>query len=80
MPDNVTVIRVGTKIESNGGVVLGCKPGAYPNTTVVLCHLPTNTVTPFVVHTYNETNGSCSQGDYEFTIGDAVERYLARSY
>jgi hypothetical protein len=80
MPDEVTVIRIGTHIESNGGTVLACKPGAYPNTTVVLCLLPTNHITPFVIHTYMEKSGACSQGDYEITIQDAVERYNARGY
>ena len=80
MPDDVTVIRIGTHIESNGGDVLACKPGAYPGTTVVLCYLPLNKVTPFVIHTYNESSGICSQGDYMWTIQEAVERFEARGY
>jgi len=78
MPDDVTVISVGTHIESNGGDVLACKQGIYPNTTIVLCYLPQNKVTPFVVHTYNETEGICYQGQYGWTLEEAMTDYHNR--
>ena len=75
MPDGVSVIRVGTHIESNGGEVLACKQGSSPNTTVVLCYLPQNKVTPFVVHTYSETQGICYRGQYGWTLEEAMNYY-----
>ena len=80
MPDDVTVISIGTHIEANNGDVMACKPGAYPNTTVVLCFLKENKVTPFVIHTYYEKTGACSQGDYMWNIEDALLRYNERGY
>jgi hypothetical protein len=78
MNDEVTVIGVGTNIEANRGLVLACKPGAYPNTTIVLCFLAHNKTTPFVVHTYMEESGMCSQGDYAWTIEEATSYYAKR--
>ena len=78
MTDEVTVIGVGTNIEANRGLVLACKPGVYPNTTIVLCFLEHNKVTPFVVHTYMEDSGMCVQGDYGWTIEEATADYAKR--
>jgi hypothetical protein len=79
MPDEVTVISVGTHIEGNGGDVLACKPGASPGTTIVLCYLSQNKVTPFVVHTYIEEPGICIRGEYGWTLEEAIIYYNKRT-
>lgn len=79
MSEEVTVIAIGTSIESNKGLVLACKPSIYDNATVVLCYLAHNTYTPFVVHTYMEESGICVTGDYARTIQEAVSMYDNRS-
>ena len=78
MTDDVTVISVGTHIEGNSGDVLACKPGATPGTTIVLCFLSHNKVTPFVVHTYIEGPGICIQGEYAWTLEEAILYYNKR--
>ena len=78
MTDEITVISIGTNIESNKGLVLACKPGVYPSTTIVLCFLEHNKVTPFVVHTYMEESGMCVQGDYGRTVQEAISDYERR--
>lgn len=77
--DDITVLRLGTYIESNGGYVQDFKPGSQ-GTSVVLCFLANNKVTPWVVHTYDERTGVCYKGDYCWTLDEAIETYKKRIY
>ena len=77
--DDITVLRLGTYIESNGGYVQDVKPGGQ-NTSIVLCFLPQNKVTPWVVHTYDEKTGICYKGDYCWTLDEAVSTFKERKY
>lgn len=76
----ITVLKVGLMIESNGSYVLNYKPGAYPNTSVVLCFWPTNIHHPFVVWTYNELSGFCEHGDYYRELTEGVEGFAERGF
>lgn len=78
MPDNVTVLRIGLLIESNGGYVLQMKSGVLPNTSVVLCLLPNNNIHPFVIHSYMEDSGACHTGEYFSTIEEALSKWPMR--
>ena len=78
MPDDITVLRIGTLIESNGGYVIDMKPGLLPNTTVVLCFLPQNKVHPFVIHSYMEETGITHTGQYCATLQDVQPLWAMR--
>lgn len=78
MPEDFTVLRIGTYIESNSSYVLEFKRGVLPNTSVVLCFLPHNKVHPFVIHSYMEDSGMTHTGEYCYTIAEAQERYALR--
>lgn len=77
--EEVTVIRPGVTIERVGAVVLDCKAGSYPHTTVVLC-LWTQSLHQFVVWTYNESSGAVEQGDYYMTLEPAMNRFKERGW
>jgi hypothetical protein len=78
MPEEMTILRIGTLIESNHGYVLEFKPGVLPNTSVVLCFLSHNKIHPFVIHTYMEEYGATHTGQYCETITEAQEQYRMR--
>ncbi len=78
MTEEVTVIRIGTRIESNQGLVIDHKQGVLPNTTVVLCYLAHNQLHPFVVHSYMEDSGATHTGEYRETITEALAAFRLR--
>jgi len=78
MPEDMTVLRIGTYIESNSSYVIDMKRGVLPNTSVVLCFLPHNKVHPFVVHSYMEDSGMTHTGEYRYTIQEAQEQFKLR--
>lgn len=78
MPEEITVLRIGTLIEKSQGLVLDFKPGVLPNTSVVLEYLAHNEITPFVIHTYLEDSGVVHTGIYCRTLKEATHQYALR--
>jgi hypothetical protein len=76
----ITVLKTGLLIESNGAYVLDFKQGSYPNTSVVICFWPSNVHHPFIVWTYNEISGFCENGNYYANIQDALVKFNERGF
>lgn len=83
--DTITdTIRPGSYLKGDAGVAEGAlvlmNKMVDEYTDVILCCAPKSVAHPFVVWTYNLSNGACSRGDYYETLEEALERYNTREW